>query len=229
MASRSGVYCIENKVNGRSYVGSAVDIAKRWKEHLRQLREGRHHSRFMQRCWDKYGEAAFSFRILLFCAREHVLMYEQILLDAWKPEYNTSPTAGSQLGYRHSEESRARMSEARRKDFSPMTGKSHTEETKRRISESRKGKGGGPRSPDRLAKISKALKGRVVTKEMRERISKTLTGTSTGRGVLSEEQVRSIRALWAKGLRKCEIAKELGLKSSWVNTVVDGHGYGWVS
>lgn len=223
----SGVYCIENIASGRRYIGSAVDIHKRWKEHRRQLRDGHHHSKFMQRCWNKYGEAAFAFRILLFCAREHVLMYEQTLLDAWKPEYNTSPTAGSQLGYRHSEETRSKLSDAakRTKNF---TGCRHSEESKARISESRKGKGLGPQSEERRRKIGAAHKGKVIPQEMRDRISKKLSGTSTGRGVLNEDQVREIRRLWRDGLRKCEIARELGLNKSWVNTVVDGHGYGWV-
>lgn len=224
----TGVYLIENVANGRRYVGSAVSLKKRWREHRRQLAEGKHHSRFLQRAWDKYGPLFFRFQVAAYCDRDNLLLYEQRLIDGLKPDYNTSPTAGSQLGYRHTDETRRKMSQSRAKDFSPMKGRKHTAEAKKKISENRKGKGGGPRAPERLAKISAALKGRPCPEHRKKMISATLTGTTTGRGKMTEAQVRSIRQLWATGLRKFEIARELGIKPSWVNTVVDGHGYGWV-
>ncbi len=32
-----GIYCIENKVNGKKYVGQSIDIYKRWKQHRNEL------------------------------------------------------------------------------------------------------------------------------------------------------------------------------------------------
>lgn len=225
----TGIYEIRNLVNGKRYIGSAVRFCNRWRVHAQSLLRGDHHSIALQRAWNLYGPSAFQFNKLLVCAKPDLIMYEQICMDAYQPEYNIVPKAGSQLGYKHSEETRKRMSASRAKDFSPMTGKKHSDETKAKISTSRKGKGGGPRSEERLAKISAALKGRIITDEQRKKISQTLTGTSTGRGKLNEDQVREIRALWATGLlRKFEIAKRLGVKPTWVNTVVDGHAYGWV-
>lgn len=225
---RSGIYEIRHKASGRRYVGSAVSIRKRWGDHKRGLGSGRHHSRFLQRAWDKHGEEGFEFKALIFCDRADLLMYEQRFLDAWRPEYNTAPTAGSQMGYRHSDETKKRMSESRPKDFSPMTGKRHTEETKAKISESRKGKGGGVMSAERRAKIGAAHKGRVIGPEMRAKISATLTGGTTGRGSLSPDQVREIRKLRATGLGRIKIGKILGIKPSTVNAVTGNHAYGWV-
>jgi group I intron endonuclease len=223
----SGVYSIASN-DGRRYIGSAVNIDKRWREHRRGLDQGKHHSRFMQRAWDKHGPEAFTFSVLLLCDRENVLFYEQRCLDAYAPEYNTAPIAGSQLGYRHSQESRAKMSAARPKDFSPMKGRKHTPEALAKISASRKGKGCGPRTPERLAKIGAAQRGRPKSAEHRAKIAATLTGTSTGRGTLTEEQVRAIRALHGEGLRQFQIADALCLPRLRVHTVVAGHGYGWV-
>lgn len=223
----SGIYCITDMQTGRRYVGSAVSFRKRWREHRRGLESGKHHSRFLQRTFNARPDD-LKFQALIYCDRDNLLMYEQRFLDAWKPEFNTNPTAGSMSGFRHRDESRKKMSDSRRKDFSPMAGKKHTEETKAKISESRKGKGGGPRTAERCANISKALKGRVVPHEIRARISATLTGTSTGRGKLTNDQVRQIRMLDSKAMRQCDIARELSLPRKWVHTVVAGHGYGWV-
>ncbi len=111
---KSGIYQIEHRKSGRRYVGSAVDIAARWRGHRNHLRRNTHHSRRLQNAWNKHGHEAFVFSVL-----EHVeepmnlLTREQYwidLLGACKTGYNISPTAGSQLGVKRSAESRARMS-----------------------------------------------------------------------------------------------------------------------
>lgn len=171
-----GIYIIENTVNGRRYVGSACAIKSRWKQHKRQLSENRHHSRFLQHAWNKYGAECFVFKVAIYCDKASLIFYEQTLIDFYRPDYNSAPKAGSQLGYRHTDDARKKMSQSRQKDFSPMTGKRHSAGTKRRISESRKGKGGGPMSEETRAKISAAHKGRSCPVERRRRISEKLTG-----------------------------------------------------
>jgi group I intron endonuclease len=175
----SGIYCIQHGASGRRYVGSAANLKHRWQTHVLQLRQDRHHSKFLQRCWDKYGEAAFSFRVLLLCDRANLLTYEQAVIDAWKPEFNSAPTAGSQLGFRHRPESKARMSEAAKRTRN-FTGHRHSEATKRRISENRKGKGATGWTQQRRDRISAAHKGRIITPEQRSKISATLTGHKQG-------------------------------------------------
>lgn len=224
---RSGCYLITCEVDGRIYVGSTMNLDRRWKEHVNLLRRGVHHSRFLQRCWTKYGADKFNFEPVLFCKKSDVLFYEQRLIDGLKPAYNSRPNAASQLGYRHREESKLRMAEAARRTRN-FTGHSHSEESKKKISESRKGKGGGPRTAERCANISAALKGRPHSEDRKQKIRETLTGTSTGRGSLIPEQVREIRRLREQGLGKCRIAKALGINISTADTVIGGHAYGWV-
>lgn len=104
----SGVYTITHTDSGKQYVGSTATYAKRVYMHKWHLRRGSHHSRKMQSAWDKYGSAAFEFRLQLVCAVEDLLFYEQRLISAYQPAYNILPNAGSVLGVRWTQEQRAK-------------------------------------------------------------------------------------------------------------------------
>lgn len=59
------IYTIECAANGKRYVGSTSRSPnQRRLEHLHHLRRGRHHSRRLQRCFDKYGEHSLAFRVV---------------------------------------------------------------------------------------------------------------------------------------------------------------------
>lgn len=171
----SGIYEIRNLVNGKRYIGSAVDFGNRWRVHAQSLARGDHHSKALQRAWLLYGPFAFQFNKLLACSKENLIMYEQICMDAYKPEYNCAPRAGSQLGFKMSEESRAKLSAAAKRTRN-FTGRTHSEQSRAKISASRKGKGGGPRSQERLEKIGAAHRGRPKSSEHRAKISAALMG-----------------------------------------------------
>lgn len=205
----TGVYHIKSLSTGRLYVGSAVSIKKRWKEHLRGLDSGNHHSRFLARSWAKNGPSDFEFKILLNCEKEDLILYEQILLDAYRPDYNTSPTAGSQLGYRHSEETKAKLKAARSKTvWSPMTGKAHTDEAK--------------------AKISKTKTGVRLGKRPAHVVEKVAISMRASKGALTEQQVRKIRLLKADGLSLMKIAIEVGCSFAAAADVSRGRTFKWV-
>lgn len=60
----SGIYGIYNKASDKWYVGQAVKLRKRSKEH-RQTLEGQTHSNpHLQRAFNLYGPEAFTFTIL---------------------------------------------------------------------------------------------------------------------------------------------------------------------
>ena len=58
------IYKIINNVNDKFYVGSTVNIEQRKTRHFKDLKEGKHHSVYLQRAYDKYGETSFSFIII---------------------------------------------------------------------------------------------------------------------------------------------------------------------
>lgn len=103
----SGVYQILCVPTGKVYVGSASDLYDRWREHRWHLKRGTHHSLYLQRAWDKYGETAFEFSVIELVPVEQLLEVEQRWIDAtrcYEEErgFNICVVAGSQLGVRRS-------------------------------------------------------------------------------------------------------------------------------
>lgn len=171
----TGIYQITNLQNDKAYIGSAVSFRKRWKEHLRQLTNGNHHSTLMQRAWNKYGEAAFEFKKLLVCAKADLLWFEQRALDALKPAYNVCKVAGSVLGYRHTEEAKAAAAE-RATGNTHRRGRKESPEYCEQAKRSRAMRKNCAHSEETKAKIAAAHRGRTIPEDRRARISATLTG-----------------------------------------------------
>lgn len=78
-----GIYCIENLINNKKYIGLSGDIKRRWIEHLSELRRGVHINVYLQRAWEKYGEDAFQFYIVELCAEESLGERERYYIKAY--------------------------------------------------------------------------------------------------------------------------------------------------
>jgi len=184
----SGVYRIKNTGNGKIYIGSSVNCKKRIGQHKSALRNGRHHSRYLQREWNKSGEDAFAFDVVETCASEHVRAVEQVFIEYFKSAnaqhgYNMCPIAGSCRGTKASDETRRKMSqsarghsvskETRRLISAAHTGRKHSDEMRARVSAATKGR---RLTPEAIAKMSESRRGLKVPEEIRSRISQTLMG-----------------------------------------------------
>jgi group I intron endonuclease len=82
-----GIYRIKNLKNKKCYYGSSKNIKKRWRTHLNDLKNGKHHNTHLQRSWDKYGEDNFVFELVEECDETILLELEQKYLDL-NPEFN---------------------------------------------------------------------------------------------------------------------------------------------
>jgi plasmid stability protein len=179
----SGVYSIHSCVNGRSYIGSSVDVMHRWQCHRKELRNGVHGNTHLQRAWDKYSESAFEFTVLEECSRELLLEREQHYIDSCSDRYNLLPTAGSPLGATLSEETKAKIGaaqkgrvvsdETRARTSASLMGHEVSTETRRKIGDASRGR---KASPETRAKMSAALKGRTHSPEARAKLSAALKG-----------------------------------------------------
>ncbi len=103
-----GVYLIICTVTGEMYVGSSVDIRRRWRQHRSLLRGGRSNCTNLQAAWDQHPER-FSFAILRECAENDLHIIEQEYMDRLTPVLNSTPRAGTTLGKRMSAEQRVRL------------------------------------------------------------------------------------------------------------------------
>lgn len=81
MEKISGIYKIINKVNNKYYIGSSKNIDFRWKIHIRQLNNQKHHNEYLQRAWNKYGSDVFDFVIVENVSVENLLTVEQKYLN----------------------------------------------------------------------------------------------------------------------------------------------------
>lgn len=159
-----GIYLIKNKINGKIYIGSAVNITSRWTIHRVSLNRNDHHNILLQRAWNKYGIEAFEFSVLECCEIENLLEYEQKWINKLKPYdknvgYNLCSVAGSQLGLKRTQETKIKIS---------RKGSKHSEETKRAMSFSRKGR---KKSKEHKIKIGLVHKGKIVSDQSRMKMS----------------------------------------------------------
>lgn len=104
----SGIYKIYNIITNDCYIGSSYDLTKRKQRHSRDLKANKHHSLILQRAVNKYGINNFRFKILELCVVDDLLNKEQYYIDTFFPKYNICRYAGSSLGVKQSEESKAK-------------------------------------------------------------------------------------------------------------------------
>lgn len=103
----SGIYKIE--IGEHIYIGSAAKgFECRWKQHLKDLLGNKmHHSYKMQEIFDKIKTINFS--IVELCEPEKCIEREQYYIDTLKPDMNISPTAGSSLGIKRTDETKEKQ------------------------------------------------------------------------------------------------------------------------
>lgn len=223
MNNFSGIYGIRSISHPeRVYIGSAVNIRKRWRDHRKTLRKGIHCNSKLQYHCNKYGIDDLVFETILHCEKEGLTKMEQVFIDLYEPWFNICRVARSTLGFRHSEETKQRNREAH-------LGKCPSEDTRRKMREAHKNR--GPVSEDVREKISRGrrgichseeakekMRGRVVSEETREKLREAWKG----RGPVSED-TKNRQSKARRGSRHSEETKK---KMSEARAGTKNHRYG---
>lgn len=120
-----GIYKITNIRNNKFYIGSSFNIDKRIKDHFHLLKNNKHHSKHLQRAYNKHGKDNFKFEIIEECRIEELFEKEQYYLDNLlyaqdfisdinnkfvELGYNINPIANSPRGVTLSDETKLNIS-----------------------------------------------------------------------------------------------------------------------
>lgn len=215
-----GIYKIECLQTGKVYVGSAVSIKARWASHRSDLRGNRHPNKHLQNAWNKYGEQSFAFSVIEECEIEQLIDREQHWIDslnACSPEFgmNNSPTASTTIGFRHSSETKEKLSKiASERDHTRL----------RELASAMRGKPGhGKGNPgkkwtdEQRAAASAARRGRTPWNKgvpmpdyVRRKVSDTLQEHGRNR-VLGNEIRSEVCRLRAAGMTLQKISEQTGV------------------
>lgn len=144
--ANSGIYCLFNIHSEKIYIGSAVNIESRVKQHIDHLVANKHHSAKLQNSWNKHGKDGFYFSVIEFVDKESLTKTEQKWMDFYNAAgdsgYNICAYAQSVLGIKRSPEVRAKLKEA---------AKNQSAEKKAKISATLTGR---KRPPEVIAKLA---------------------------------------------------------------------------
>jgi group I intron endonuclease len=128
------IYTITNTVNGKKYVGQAVDYKNRWRSHRSNLKKGTHGNKYLQNSYNKYGAEAFEYRVIAVVDIELLDESEITFIkqfDSYNNGYNLTLGGGGTRGYTFSletlEKGQATYTKERRKALSEriMGAKNH--------------------------------------------------------------------------------------------------------
>lgn len=206
---KSGVYKIT--INNRIYIGSAVNLERRKNAHLYSLRRQDHCNIKMQRSYNKHK--SFIFEVLEYCSCHDLINREQWYIDTLRPFFNVCQIAGSTLGIKHTEETRAYLSEIR-KGKKTSLGRVLSDITRAKISEKCKARG---LHPNFIKASVEANTGRKHSKELRDKIA-------AAQSKVSPENVIKIRQMRASGVFQKDIARMFNISQRLVARVEHGVG-----
>lgn len=132
MKEVSGIYLIENKINGKKYIGQSINIYKRFREHC--FLSNKNHS-YIDNAIHKYGKENFIFKIIEELSKDKNLLnnrekYWIEHYNTFKDDYHYNLTSGGD-SFEFSDESLKKISDSLKGEKSFWYGKKNIEHSKR--------------------------------------------------------------------------------------------------
>jgi group I intron endonuclease len=124
----TGIYELKCIQNNKVYIGSSKNIRRRIVEHINLLKKNKHDNNYLQKTWNKYGEASFSFNCIeplpKKTSKKDILKKEQHYLNIIQP-WN------DKIGFNINKQAAQPPTNKGKKH--PMYGRHHTEESKAKM------------------------------------------------------------------------------------------------
>ena len=192
MSRICGIYKIQNKVNGKVYVGASRNIKARFRQHKSTLRNNVHICKELQSEYTEYGEDQFFHEVLEVCDEELLNKREQFWTDKLKSN-------NANYGYN------------RRKDVTNNGGIEFTEEAKKNVRKNNpvtKGKKNGMYG---RKGIKHPNYGKHLSEETKKKMSEKLKGhVSWNKGIkYTEEQKNKISIATKRAMQRPEVQEKL--------------------
>lgn len=141
--NKSGIYMLTNIITGNIYIGQSTNLYSRLSRYYSKSYLKNKGTFIISKALVKYGYTNFSLSILEYCDKDLLFTREQYYLDQLSPVYNILKLAGSSLSYKHTKESKNKISKALKGIYigekSPLFGRTHTDKVKENMSIARKG------------------------------------------------------------------------------------------
>lgn len=197
-----GIYKLYFENDSRFYIGSTNDLQERLQAHTRAVNKQKHFNIYFQRLCLKLGIENLKYEILAKCPQEYLLKMEQWFVDKLKPELNLAeivgrPPSNRKRGYKMSEEAKLNISKARTGQKVDRSNYTHSQET--------------------LDKISKALTGRIVSDETKQKMKESKANGGKY-SKFTVEQVAEIKSLVGSKTDK-EIAELFSCSRAIINQI----------
>ena len=201
-----GIYKIENVISGLVYIGQTREgFWKRYNFHRWKLRINNHDNQWLQASFNKYGEDAFRFSVLIEVTNPDELNDLEIQEIAKARESghccNVANGGEGAPGVKPSEENIRRLAELNRVY---NTGKKASNETKERMSKSHKGK----KRPEGFSE-----------KMVQTRHEKILNGEKLVTTKLTPDQVADIKSQLMNNVSWDDLAEQYHISRSNINAI----------
>ena len=134
--NKAGVYQFINLLTEESYVGSSTNLSVRFRQYYNYnyISSPARGKSVIYLSILRNGYSNFSLTILEYCEIKDCINREQFYIDLIKPSMNILQMAGSSLGFKHSEETKALISLANSGINHSLYGKKHLAETLAKMS-----------------------------------------------------------------------------------------------
>lgn len=217
MAYVYGLFYENNKdENICFYIGKGSKY--RMREHFKSCRKGQNSYKDNKiKKLKQNGKSPFPKKLAENLTHQKALELEKALLSKEKlfSELTNLTKGGEGLtGYRHSEETKIKMSKNRSGKNHHFHGKNRSEEFKEKLSETMKGRRTGKDHP---------LWSEEVSEETKKKISKNVSGEQHGNSKLSRDEAKEVKKMAQKGEKsQKQIAAEFNISSSQVSAIKRG-------